>query len=140
MISSKSSPDGLIHSFAALPYKGEVHEFLSVDPMIWIVVIALGIISSLLAYLGSRALSRNIYALRDFANAISSDKMPDSIDLKYFSKDELGEVSIKLLSLYRDKLNAEHEKLHHEQQDVYKRQINAHLLLPGIVSVIFLGN
>ncbi len=116
MISSKSSPDGLIHSFAALPYKGEVHEFLSVDPMIWIVVIALGIISSLLAYLGSRALSRNIYALRDFANAISSDKMPDSIDLKYFSKDELGEVSIKLLSLYRDKLNAEHEKLHHEQQ------------------------
>ena len=116
MISSKTSADGLIHSFAALPYKGEVLAFLSIDPMVWILVVVLGIISSVLAYFGVRAICRNVYALRDFAQAISSDRLPDNIDSSHFSKDELGDVSRNLLTLYRDKIHAEHEKMHHERQ------------------------
>ena len=49
MINAMTSPDGLIHSFSALPYKNEVLDFLSIDPMVWIVVIVLGILSSALA-------------------------------------------------------------------------------------------
>ena len=116
MISSKTSADGLIHSFAALPYQGEVLAFLSIDPMVWILVVVLGIISSVLAYFGVRAICRNVYALRDFAQAISSDRLPDNIDSSHFSKDELGDVSRNLLTLYRDKIHAEHEKMHHERQ------------------------
>ncbi len=116
MISSKTSADGLIHSFAALPYQGEVLAFLSIDPMVWIFVVVLGIISSVLAYFGVRAICRNVYALRDFAQAISSDRLPDNIDSSHFSKDELGDVSRNLLTLYRDKIHAEHEKMHHERQ------------------------
>lgn len=116
MVSSRTSPDGKIHSFAALPYAGEVLDFLSMDKMVWIVVILLGIMSSVLAYVGVRAVCQNLYTLRDFARAISTDNIPDDIDSWHFSKDELGDVSRNLLTLYRDKIHAEQEKMHHERQ------------------------
>ena len=86
MINAMTSPDGLIHSFSALPLKNEVLDFLSIDPMVWIVVIVLGISSSALAYFVSKAISRNVYALQDFAAAISSDRLPDNIDSWHFPK------------------------------------------------------
>lgn len=116
MVNSKWSSDGFAHSLAALPYKGEVVDFLKIDPAIWIIVVALGLLSSAIAYFGVRAICRNIYALRDFAQAISSDTIPDNLYSWHFSKDELGDVSRNLLSLYRDKIHAEHEKMHHERQ------------------------
>ncbi len=116
MISSKTSPDGKVHSFAALPYEGEVLDLLSIDPMVWIVVVLLGLLSSTMAYLGVRAICRNVYALRDFAQAMASDQLPADDDLWHFSKDELGDVSRNLVRLYRDKIHAEKEKMHHEHQ------------------------
>lgn len=116
MVSTKRSADGLVSSFAALPYKGEVIDFLSIDPMVWIVVIILGILSSALAYWGVRVVCKNVYALRNLAQAISTDQLPDDADTWEFSDDELGDVSRKLLALYRDKIHAEREKMHHERQ------------------------
>lgn len=116
MISSKTSADGSIHSFAALPYEGEVLDFLSIDPMVWIVVILLGVVSSVMAFLGAAAVCRNVYALRDFARAVASDSLPDDADSWQFSNDELGDVSRDLLTIYREKIHAEQEKMHHERQ------------------------
>lgn len=116
MISSKKSADGVIYSFSALPFEEEVTDFLSIDPMIWIAVILLGIFSSVLAYFGVRAVCRNVYTLQNFARAVASDNLPDNIDSMNFSNDELGEVSKNLLTVYRDRINAEQEKLHHERQ------------------------
>lgn len=116
MFSSKKSDDGQIYSIAALPYEDEVADFLKVDPMIWFVVIALGLITSVLAYFGVRAVCGNVYALRDFAEAISLNQVPDDIESIYFSNDELGEVSKKLLLLYKEKINAEKTRLAHERQ------------------------
>lgn len=116
MVSTKRSADGLVSSFAALPYNGEVIDFLSIDPMVWIVVIILGILSSALAYWGVRVVCKNVYALRNLAQAISTDQLPDDADTWEFSDDELGDVSRKLLTLYRDKIHAEREKMHHERQ------------------------
>lgn len=116
MICSKTSSDGNIHSFAALPYNEVVIDFFGIDPMIWVVVFGLGILSSMLVYFGTRTVCRNVYALRDFAEAISSNRLPENVNSWKFSKDELGEVSRKLLLLYRDKLHAENEKINHERQ------------------------
>lgn len=116
MISSKMSDDGEIYSLAALPYEDEVADFLRVDPMIWFVVIALGLFASLMAYVGVRAVCQNVYALRDFADAISHDILPQNVESIRFSHDELGDVSKKLLMLYRDKINAENARLNHERQ------------------------
>ena len=116
MVSSKTSPDGKIHSFAALPYKGEVLASLSINPMVWIVVIMLGILLSVLIYFGVRAICQNVYTLRDFAQAIASDDLPENVDSWHFSKDEFGDVSRNLLTVYRDKIHAEKEKMHHERQ------------------------
>lgn len=116
MVSSAISGDGTIHTFAALPYKGEVLEFLSIDSVIWIVVFGLGVLSFILAYFSSKAICSNVYALRDFAEMISSNDMPDDIESWHFSKDELGDVSKRLVLLYKEKLKAEEEKLFHERQ------------------------
>lgn len=116
LVSSRMSDDGRICSFAALPYEGEVLDFLSVDPMIWLVVIALGVITSVLAYFGIRAICRNVYSLRDFARAIAADQLPEDVDSWKFSRDEFGDVSRNLLTLYREKIHAEQEKIHYERQ------------------------
>jgi len=116
MVCSKTSSDGHIHSFAALPYNEEVLRFFGTDPMIWVMVFGLGLFSSMLVYLGSKAVCKNVYALHDFAEAISSNHLPENVGSWNFSKDELGAVSRKLLLLYRNKLHAEHEKTHHERQ------------------------
>lgn len=116
MICSQVSPDGRIYSFAALPYEGEVLDFLSIDPMVWVLVIILGIIASVFAFFGVRTICRNVYSLQDFARIVSSDKIPTDIDTWKFSNDELGDVSRNLLLVYKDKIHAEQEKIYHERQ------------------------
>lgn len=116
MISSKTSADGRIHSLAALPYEGEVRAFLSYDPMVWIMIVLLGILSSVVAYFGVRVVCHNVYTLRDFAQAIASDNLTDDTDKWHFSNDELGDVSRNLVRLYNNKIHAEQEKTHHEHQ------------------------
>lgn len=116
MVSSATSKDGVIHTFAALPYKGEVGKFLSVDSMVWVVMFGLGVLSFILAYLSSKAICSNVYALRDFAEMISTNNIPDDVESWHFSKDELGEVSKRLLLMYREKMKAEQEKILHERQ------------------------
>ncbi|MCM1050823.1 MAG: HAMP domain-containing histidine kinase [Paenibacillus sp.] len=116
MVSSATSKDGVIHTFAALPYKGEVGKFLSVDSMVWVVMLGLGALSFILAYFSSKAICSNVYALRDFAEMISTNNIPEDIESWHFSKDELGEVSKRLLLMYREKMMAEQEKILHERQ------------------------
>lgn len=116
MVSMRISDDGRIRSYAALPYNAEVLAFLSYDPMVWVVVIALAVLMSVFAYFGVRAICKNVYSLRDFAQAIANDRVPENVENWKFSKDELGDVSRNLVSLYRDKIHAEREKLHHEHQ------------------------
>lgn len=116
MISSKASNDGKIYSLAALPYQGEVLAFLSIDPMVWVVVLILAIFASVLAFFGVKAVCKNVYALKDFTQAIADDVLPEDTDFNNFSNDELGDVSRNLLSVYREKLHAQQEKIHHERQ------------------------
>lgn len=116
MICSKTSADGRIHSFAALPYQGEVSAFLSYDPMVWIVIITLGVILSIVLYFGVKGVCNNVYALRDIARAIAMDQAPKNMEAHHFSKDELGDVTRDLFEVYRDKIRAEQEKMHHERQ------------------------
>lgn len=116
MVSASSSSDGTIHTFAALPYKGEVKEYMRIDPMLWVVILSLGLISSILAFFSAKAICRNIYSLHNFAEMIASNNIPDDVDSWHFSKDELGDVSKRLLTLYREKLKAEREKTNHERQ------------------------
>lgn len=116
MISSQKSPDGRIYAFSALPFEDEVVDFLSVNPVVWGIVVALGLVMSVLLFFGVRAVCRNVYALRDFAKAASDDNLPDDVDSLGFSKDELGDVSRDLLRLYKDKIGAEQEKYNHERR------------------------
>lgn len=117
MVSAKASNDGRIYTFAALPFESEVVSFMRTDRMVWIVVFAMALLTSLLAYVGVRAVCRNVYSLRDYVHAIATDNLTDVNTLR-FSKDELGDVLRDITALYRDKMNAEQAKTSHEHQIV----------------------
>lgn len=63
-------------------------DFLSYDPMVWIIVVLLGVLSSFICYFGVRAVCQNVYALQDFAESIAADRVPEDLDNWHFSSDE----------------------------------------------------
>ncbi len=131
MVNAAKSTDNKIHSFAALPYKTEVLSFINIDPMVWITILALGVIISITAFIGLKSTCRDIYSLQKFAKAISDNKVPN-VDSLTFSKDELGDVSRDLVTLYRNKIKAERNKAEHEH--FVSRNIQHELRTPiGII-------
>ena len=131
MVNAAKSTDNKIHSFAALPYRTEVLTFINIDPMVWITILALGVIVSITAFIGLKSTCRDIYSLQKFAKAISDNKVPN-VDSLTFSKDELGDVSRDLVTLYRNKIKAERNKAEHER--FVSRNIQHELRTPvGII-------
>lgn len=131
MFNVLTSPDGKVRSFAALPYDDTVVSFLTVDPMVWILVIFLGVLSSFMAYYAAKAVCRDVYNLQDVAQAIAENHMPDEESM-HFSKDELGEVSRRLIREYKARIQAVEEVANFERQ--IRRNVNHELKTPvGIV-------
>lgn len=131
MFNVLTSPDGKVRSFAALPYDDTVISFLNVDPMVWIVVIFLGVLSTFMAYFGAKAVCRDVYNLQDVAQAIAENHLPDEESM-HFSKDELGEVSRRLIREYKSRIAAVEETANFERQ--IRRNVNHELKTPvGIV-------
>jgi signal transduction histidine kinase len=112
MFNATTSTDGMISSLAATPYNVTITQALTVDPMIWVIIFMLATASTILGYMYAHHLSKNVYILRDFANRIASGEQL-SVDGLEFPNDELGDVSRRLVALYRDKDRAmarsEHE-------------------------------
>lgn len=131
MVNATKSNDKKIYSFAALPYQNEVLAFINIDPMVWIIILGLGVIISITAFIGLKSTCRDIYSLQKFAKAISDDKIPNAESLT-FSKDELGDVSRNLVTIYHDKIQAEQSKVDNER--LATRNIQHELRTPvGII-------
>ena len=131
MVNAAKSRDNNIQSFAALPYSIDVLSFINIDPMVWITILTLGIIISIITFIGLKNTCRDIYSLQKFAKAISQNKVTD-VDSFIFSKDELGDVSQNLVSIYHDKIKAEQDKVEHER--FVSRKIQHELRTPiGII-------
>ena len=99
--SAVKSSDGKLYVHTAMPYTVTLSDALAVDSVMWIIVIAVAIAATIIAYLSTRYLARNINLLREFANRAADNK--DFIATDKFPHDELGDISRQIVRIYREK-------------------------------------
>ncbi len=127
--SARKSTDGQIFVHTAMPYNMSVSEAITSESGMWIIVLTIAIIATIIAYYASRYFGKNISILRDFANRAAHDK--DFIADDQFPSDELGDISRKIVHIYREKDKAieqrerEHRIAIHatEEKSRIKRQL-----------------
>ncbi len=98
------SSDGMLYVRTGMPYNVTIADAISAASGLWIFILCLGIFCTVLVYLATRMLSRNIMLLHDFASrAASGNEIEHLYD---FPHDELGDISRQIVSLYRSRLEA----------------------------------
>lgn len=145
MLNTMTSNDGAIQTIVGIPYNVGVTRALSFDPMVWIIVGIMALVSTGIAFYLCMLVSRSVYTLRDFATLASEGRITNIEHMK-FPSNELGEVSRKIVRIYLDKDKAlEKSKHEHEvamravkDRELIKRQtsnnINHELKTPvGII-------
>lgn len=98
------SGDGMLYVRTGMPYNVTIADAISSASGLWIFILCLGVFCTVLVYLATRMLSRNIMLLHDFASrAASGNEIEHLYD---FPHDELGDISRQIVSLYRSRLEA----------------------------------
>lgn len=104
LLSSSSSRDGKIKVLSAIPYDSEVDDAINIDTTVWLVIGGCLIVTLLVTFYFTRMLARNVTLLKDFTyRAVSGGKFTG---LDKFPKNELGDISREIVTLYRDRLTA----------------------------------
>lgn len=102
--SVKRSEDGKIFAHTAMPYTDEIIKSTSVGKEMWIILPLIALIGSIMAFIFTSYLARNVKLLHTFAiKAANGDDIDENVT---FAQDELGDVSRKIVSLYQEKVEA----------------------------------
>lgn len=130
-----TSDDGDKKVYVFLPYTLEVAEVLSVSTTrFWLMFFCIAVFVSIMAYISSMFFSRNVRILRDFVDRATGDKEFKTDDLE-FPHDELGDISRKIISLYkrmveeRERSEREHSVALHavEDKNRMKRELTSNI-------------
>ncbi len=105
------SPDSMLIVLTMLPYNEAVVKATSVDNYVWLVIMVVLIFVSLIAYLSTRHMTKNLLILRDFARRAAEDR--NFVTYEVFPDDELGDISRQIVEIYNTRnmavLSREHE-------------------------------
>lgn len=106
------SKDGKYYVLLGMQSSVHVTSTFVQQPMMWVLIIGLGLGTTLLVYLYSRYFGRTITLMRDFADNVASGKPFNAEDK--FPHDELGDISRHIVQLYNelDKERMRSEKEH----------------------------
>ncbi len=100
----RRSDDGKIYVHTAMPYTEALLKSVTVDSGMWNVLLLMATVATMFLFFFTRYLAKNVKLLHAFAvKAANGDEIDETVP---FSKDELGDVSRKIVSLYRDKAEA----------------------------------
>ena len=104
LMSTASSRDGKVRVLTAMPYSREVDDAINIDATVWLVIGGCLLTTLLITYYFTRMLSRNVTLLKDFTyRAVSGGRFTG---LDKFPKNELGDISREIVTLYRERLAA----------------------------------
>lgn len=98
------SNDGKISVHTSMPYTVTMMDTLSAGTDFWVIVLSMAVLVTIVCYISTRYLTRNLTLLRDFANNAADGQ--GKFDLKKFPHDELGDISRQIIKLYNDKEQA----------------------------------
>ncbi|WP_289684350.1 hypothetical protein [Paramuribaculum intestinale] len=97
------SNDGKIYVQTTVPYTMTIGEAIRANTNFWIIFVIFVAMGGI-CYFSTRYLTKNIGLLRDFATK-AADNI-ETVDETDFPHDELGDISRKIIKLYRDKADA----------------------------------
>lgn len=111
------SDDGGMKVYTILPFSDELLKASTVSYSIYIILIAVALAATFIAYIMSHQMGHTIRVLRDFALRAGSD--PSFVPSSDFSHDELGDIARQIIVFYNDrnrsliKLKREHKVAMH---------------------------
>lgn len=120
--SEQKSSDGSLIVYTAMPYTISLSEALAPDSTMWIIIIVFAIAITIIAFISTLYLSKNVKLLHKFAKQAATET---TLDANYrFPKDELGEVSQQIVELFNSKAQAveDSEKEHKIALDAIKEK------------------
>lgn len=104
MLSSAMSPDGRVKVISGIPYNEAVDDAINIDDTVWLVIGGCLLVTLIVTFYFTRMLSRNVTLLKDFTYRAVSGGTFTGIDK--FPKNELGDISREIVTLYRDRVAA----------------------------------
>lgn len=101
LMSTRKSNDGRIKVLTAMPYSNDVDDAISVDATVWLVILACMAVTLFVTYYFTRMLTRSVTLLKDFAYRAATGGRFTGLDK--FPRNELGDISREIISLYRER-------------------------------------
>lgn len=95
---ASNSADSSLLVRTILPYNVSVSHAIATDAFMWLIIFIMLIAMTVIAYVITRHVSRNITLLRDFVNRAANDR--DFVTFKDFPDNELGEISRQVVHIY----------------------------------------
>lgn len=111
--SSRLSPDGRINIRTYVPPSRAITEELTIGPMFWVILIGIGLLGSVLAFITTSHQAKNVSLLNDFAKRAASDR--DFIPMGDFPSDEIGEISRQIVAIYNSRMQANMRREHEHE-------------------------
>ena len=111
--SSRLSPDGRINIRTYVPPSRAITEELTIGPMSWVILIGIGLLGSVLAFITTSHQAKNVSLLNDFAKRAASDR--DFIPMGDFPSDEIGEISRQIVAIYNSRMQANMRREHEHE-------------------------
>lgn len=104
LYSSRISPDGQIELRSYVPHNAAIDKALTIDAALWFMIIGVGVIGTVLAYVVTLHQAKNVSLLHDFVQRAASDR--DFIPMGDFPSDEIGDISRQVVAIYNSRMQA----------------------------------
>lgn len=104
LFSSRLSPDGQIELRTYVPYNAAIDKAMTIDKILWLMIIGVGVVGSILAYIVTLHQAKNVSLLHDFVQRAASDR--DFIPMGDFPSDEIGDISRQVVAIYNSRMQA----------------------------------
>lgn len=104
LYSSRISPDGKIELRTYVPHNKDIDKALAIDTALWLMIIGVGVVGCILAYIVTQHQAKNVSLLHDFVQRAASDR--DFIPMGDFPSDEIGDISRQVVAIYNSRMQA----------------------------------
>lgn len=103
----------------ALPYNDELQSMLDINTIYGYFIALVSCILTVIAFFASGRISLNVKMLRDFANSAEKGDISDFSTAK-FPKDELGEISVHIVNMYKNLKRTTEERDKHLKEAMHE--------------------
>lgn len=122
---ASASADSSLLVRTVLPYNMSLAKAMRSDAFMWIIMFLVLIAMTVIAYLTTRHISRNVKLLRDFVSRAANDR--DFVTFNDFPDDELGDISRQVVHIYNARSAAVAAREHEHNMALHAIEERANL-------------